>query len=1088
MKTKTIFGKSRMIVAAIAIALIVAAAAVLVVLAQPNATLYGINVATDGQVNLNFYYQNVADGVTKAQVEIDDAGVCKTYDVDLKAVTVNNQPMMVATVKLPAAEMGVDVTVTPYDTDGETLIESAMYKTSVVEYGVKVLNNSGYATYHGAVKALLNYGTYASDYFAGQNKVANEVVENKGIYSRDTNPVTVLTGVLGEAEAPEVTILNAEVIKSAQVYLNLESSIEICVKYETVDGTVDYTSGKNIATSLFTKEYTIDVEVGGETVATVTTSVMDCLKALNANAETKNVATALYDFYRHTVDGVIPYTAECLQGCFGAGETLCSASKEYHLHNQNYHYEATAPGATSAVAVCSICGTQVSPAIPDSINYVSLPGQQLYIWNVGAHPNNGSDNWWRDQNNGANGYLNRIEYDSATGTTYNRIYAFTGGSFEFAATLGDKNINNATETAKGAAGRYLVLKFRAGSGEPYAYLAGYTANDGKTYSVDNLTTDQVTSTSRTFVSADHGWQTLVVDMQTAPGFKNYDTTVKGDVKIGLCMKFNGDVGAENNYVDIAYLAIADDLGEVYDLLGTTTVTMSDWATAANDTLVNTETGYCVNEQHPGTTRLSVEGNVYTYSCTHCAKVLETRTIDDSINYYSPAGHQVNNWASGPVSGTQKDKATEYAGTLYYDSENGFAYNKVYLYGGASFEFSTTLNNRDTSTPTETAKGSGKYIVMKFRVPDITSAGTTKILFGAYTEMKSDGTTQSKKTETYGNWRTLVAADSQWQTVVLDMDTTSGAGSYYTDIEGDVNIGAYMKCQYGSIDIAYLAVCDSWDEIASVVGSGNVVVSNWATPANDTTVDVKVGPCAGNHSVKLSVSGNVYTYYCNNCRNKLDVRTIDDSINYYSPAGHQVNMWASGPASGSQSSGTSSYTGTLYYDSEYGFAYNRVYLYGGGSFEFSTTLENRGTTTPTEVAKGSSGKFIVMKIRIPDISATPSVLFGAYTEKLSDGTTQSKEIETYGNWRNFTAADSQWQTIVLDMDTASGSGYYHTNIDGDVKIGIYMKPKTGSVDIAYLAVCDSWDEIASVVGSGNVVVSNWATPENDQVVNVSDMIK
>lgn len=46
--------------------------------------------------------------------------------------------------------------------------------------------------------------------------------------------------------------------------------------------------------------------------------------------------------------------------------------------------------------------------------------------------------------------------------------------------------------------------------------------------------------------------------------------------------------------------------------------------------------------------------------------------------------------------------------------------------------------------------------------------------------------------------------------------------------------------------------------------------------------------------------------------------------------------------------------------------------------------------------------------------------------------------------------------------------------------------SGTVDIAYFAVCDNWSEIDSIVGNDGVVLTNWETPANDVTLTPADI--
>ena len=249
-----------------------------------------------------------------------------------------------------------------------------------------------------------------------------------------------------------------------------------------------------------------------------------------------------------------------------------------------------------------------------------------------------------------------------------------------------------------------------------------------------------------------------------------------------------------------------------------------------DEVISTESGLTVG--HVISLVTSTEGTVYTYTykCANCSYVYETRTVDISatdttettvggVNYYITAhtAMRADLWNTGNP-------------TLMYDSDDEVAFARINFKNGGSLELVSTYDTATagiSSRDGTQAGGSGQYLVVKIRV----GIGEGMVRFMAF-----DGSDQTPN-DGWG-WvvrDTGVATIPEWRVFVIDMsvfrpnDTmkfyTPGSDSdkVFLGVKGDADDGANDY-----IDIAYVAICDDWAEIDSVVGNDSVVVSSWST--------------------------------------------------------------------------------------------------------------------------------------------------------------------------------------------------------------------------------------------------------------------
>jgi len=320
------------------------------------------------------------------------------------------------------------------------------------------------------------------------------------------------------------------------------------------------------------------------------------------------------------------------------------------------------------------------------------------------------------------------------------------------------------------------------------------------------------------------WQTYVIDIEqlNCPNYPADDKSVKS-ISFGLF--FNGHAGDGTEYVDVEYAAICDDWSEIEAVVGEgEKVVYTKWTDnnldVAKTSGGQTLEGVCLGECKP---TLVIEGNTYIYKCSNasCSNVMEIKTVNvgqDGVNYYNPAGQQYNNYH---VTNT----------TLKYDAQHGFVYNSISLDISGSISFS----NGNIITLKDTVYGGGKYFVFKVRAGE----STVQMKLAAYDKT---GTVISNAglADPLFETNTRSQVNTEWVVYVIDAtEMLNSATKYYTTEDAGNKLATFgykiANGSVGTVDIAYFAVCDNWKEIDSVVGSDDVILTNWESPASDLLV-------------------------------------------------------------------------------------------------------------------------------------------------------------------------------------------------------------------------------------------------------------
>ena len=295
---------------------------------------------------------------------------------------------------------------------------------------------------------------------------------------------------------------------------------------------------------------------------------------------------------------------------------------------------------------------------------------------------------------------------------------------------------------------------------------------------------------------------------------------------------------------------------------------------------------------------------------------------------------------------------------------------------------------------------------------------------------------------------------------------------------------------------YERICDDPLSHYEITAQGHKIIEDCIIC--EIVASDKLIPHTPNLSMVTDSEGTKITSKCLVCQHTLDNRNISSSVNYYSAPTQQYNNWNSGISG----NGNCESVGQLMCDADGGFVYNRIKLYQGASFEFVNGsidpkrgygvngLRDGNSTVIDEgdYINGSSGKFIVVKMRSNEVD---------YIDMFLNGDDDNEGVFTASTIRRSSndIRDDEWTIYVIDIEKL-GAEHYAAMDESVTNICIAFRvdeaafvPATGigcsgreTMDIAYLAVCNGWEDVANVVGDEKVLYTDWKSTTNDKIMN------
>ncbi len=280
----------------------------------------GCDLLLDGNTDVNFYFdltsvqaQNTKIVFAYADKEPFEAEI--TYDTA--------KQLYKAVCAIPAAYMAAGITAKVYI--GGELAEEHVY--SVKQYGEYILNNQSiYPAEAFLVKAMLNYGAYAQDYFG----VDTSDVPNAALSAEEKALGDVSIDKFYTSDLPEgITFSGATLTLNSDTTLSLffESTDQLTFTCEgrTVETKRydDYQVARirNISAEEIRNDFTLYVQSGGSTYSVTYSPLNYIMNAVNSSdKKLSDTAKALYFYSMEAVEYLTHYTVT--YDLNGADETL----------------------------------------------------------------------------------------------------------------------------------------------------------------------------------------------------------------------------------------------------------------------------------------------------------------------------------------------------------------------------------------------------------------------------------------------------------------------------------------------------------------------------------------------------------------------------------------------------------------------------------------------------------------------------------------------------------------------------------------------------------------------------------------------
>ena len=396
-------------------------------------------------------------------------------------------------------------------------------------------------------------------------------------------------------------------------------------------------------------------------------------------------------------------------------------------------------------------------------------------------------------------------------------------------------------------GRYVVMKFRIGeNGLGQSVLQCYASTVANALKAETFVSMKI--------SEDNQWHTVVIDLATRikdpANYFQPDTDGSYYLRYFQIRPFSiaQDRTQKDDYMDISYIAVVDDLAKLKDVVKEETY---EWSVSETVSQIrNTADNSCFTHSIVET----VVGNTYTYKCSSCSKVNITKTIPDSVKKYIGAG----SIATGAVVYYNVNGTTNRGyGTIGIGDE---PYTVTHGTNGGESQILWVRSEADyTATSGDPAKpeynfsvGSADKLVIRAR----TSSTTEKFRIDISTTGKngngyvapSEGVSEVKPT-TQGYVSVYVPIEKMadegdgWATYVVDLAAV--IPDYYVAVGGEYVIDTFYfhfepLAVNTNVDVAYVAFVDGdWAEIDELVDE-TVVYNITKNTGEFTKVNVSDG--------------------------------------------------------------------------------------------------------------------------------------------------------------------------------------------------------------------------------------------------------
>ncbi len=980
----------RIIILALTVLLVALCATVAIIAADTSADfsedLKSHQVSLNGRVNLMFKYNSL--GRANAYVAetyapgAENPTATYTYMVD-EIPTEKNTNVRVISVPLAPSQMTYSVKVYPVslNENGEVAEKGEVDTYSVKQYAESLLGNDSYAKYHNMVRALLNWGAMAQEFFKAEGTtIAPAELANVGLYTRDTNPIDAVgadtitvpkgdettVGDAFEKAGAELFLATNDVYLELYVYardttctaedfsvtLNRDGFDEAKVlkleKVEGEDGKFKITI-ENISVTLYDKVYTLTVTAEDGSTLKASASVLkylDGMVELTTTTEAqKNTAKSLYQFYTLAMTNVHDGIA-----------ATCKHTASHWRSN----------GADASYIECSACFEELSRAIGDNINtyldnrYLQIRPQQ------GTYKVTPEDN----QTDGDTSFM-RIKGQGQTGEIFwTRIFNEETGPDQ----INPIDVGSA---------KYLVVKMRGQySATGVKLMIGTIKGDA---TADNLANQKTAAIYLPIseLSATE-WTTFAIPLDnktmSAGWITDADNSTNHKVTY-LDFTMAGTFSSEM-YLDFAYIAFADDFKEVTELADTETIEQVYKAKSSVE--------YSLKED-------AVNAYIDANSISTGGETFRTNTFTLESDYCQITSKEIDYTAANTIWTRQSDK---------------------------NYPFNV---------------GSAKYLVLKMRgtVP------VTSIQLGIGT-LNAEGTQKTAGVNLpLGEFNS-----TNWTTFVIQLDSTLMSKGWVTDANGTYTVSQFMITYNDSdkfaeqmtLDFGYVAFVDDWSEIKALCGTETV---EFITASETSSTYSTVG-------LPSKADGNVNAY--------LDAEYLSTIIAGGIPVTYNTDY--------------STFTSTT----------------GSTPTDRIWTRPGFGTSNFKPFSVGEATYFVV-KMRGQCTSGTIRIGIGTTTGELVYSTAANNNVGAIYTSFTIPTADKlskdEWTTYVIKLDgikNYKNESIWNVHGNGEYIVSqlsmLFQDPTNKfpvdeqgnpaiSLDIAYMAFVDSWDEVAEISDTATV---------------------
>ncbi len=387
---------------------------------------------------------------------------------------------------------------------------------------------------------------------------------------------------------------------------------------------------------------------------------------------------------------------------------------------------------------------------------------------------------------------------------------------------------------------------------------------------------------------------------------------------------------------------------------------------------------------------------------------------------------------------------------------------------------------------------GQYMVMKLRIG---KNGLAQTYLSMFIRSTGSGLVADMRVDV------KVAEDGEWHVIVIDLSTrVKDAATYFAaDTDGKyharyVQIRPFSNNQTGAeaddyMDIAYIAFCDSRDDLAGIVSE---TTYEWST-SKTASDELKVADhscakhLAGELQSKAENGVTVYTAICSSCGNACYEKIVPESVSKFYTGKDFATTATTYYNAGK---------GSVEYDSENCVVFGRE----SGNLQLlwhraQNDLKYNTRSNETTTQDIGNARFFVIRLKTSNTARTLKLNYST-TAKNSDtavateeftvtsfditGKTGVKAGDTYCTNSGYTTVtfpissitEGEWTTFVIDLVAVMGE--YHGKV-GDAESYIMdtfyfdENSQTGNLDVEYMAFVEGdWNDVCALVGEGDVI--------------------